>query len=344
MHNPQPFGLHPHLTTNGPYTHPIIVLVNGLLTEKRIVFLSHDRASGEVANHVLAACALASGGILRGFTRHAFPYTDLSKVDELLMVPGFIAGVKNPAFANHPTWWDILCNIDTGRIKISTEIKQPLSSDGAASISSFSGNADTGDSAFMEDVIHCISSRFGEKTVRAKWRDWIMRFTQMTAAFEEVVYGASALWIGHEENHVIRGHGYVWPDEQTKMRDLAANMARMEGWRTTRSYGAYVQDVQHIYVAKPIKVVDLHHQIDRLRALTLNHEDSAKIYKALQEYVRTYEEINQVSGGYFSISIKHQSNRYSFSAYFPKIKEDFSLSQLDCFTHNKRFVLLSLML
>lgn len=242
--NPQPFALHSHLTTNGPYTHPLIVLVNGLLTQKRIIFLSHLKPSGEVADHVLAACALASGGVLRGFTRHAFPYTDLSKVDELLLVPGFIAGVTNPTFANHPGWWDILCNIDTGRIKISPEIKASPPGDGAAifaSIANVSGHVDTGDNAFMDDVTHCIQSKFGEKAVRAKWRDWVMRFTRMAAAFEELVYGASALWIGHEENHVIRGHGYVWPDEQTKMRDLAANMARIEGWRGSRTYHAFCQ-------------------------------------------------------------------------------------------------------
>jgi hypothetical protein len=272
--------------------------MNGLLTEKRIIFLSHDRPSGEVANHVLAACALASGGTLRGFSRHAFPYTDLSKVEELLQVPGFIAGVKNPAFAHHPSWWDILCNIDTGRIKISTEIERPGPSENAAifaAASTVSGNFDTGDNAFMDDVVHCISSRFGEKAVRAKWRDWIVRFTHMAAAFEEVVHGTSALWIGHEENHVIRGHGRVWPDDNFKFRDLTANMARIEGWRATRSYVAYIQDVQSFYAAKPIKMMDLNHQMDRLRTLKLTPDEAGKIYQAIKEYVNDYEEINQVS-------------------------------------------------
>ncbi|PWW75360.1 spindle pole body interacting protein [Tuber magnatum] len=311
--NPQPFALHPHLTTNGPYTHPIMVLVNGLLTQKRIVFLSHGRPSGDVADHVLAACALASGGVLRGFTRHAFPYTDLSKVDELLLVPGFIAGVTNPTFANHPGWWDILCNIDTGRVKISPEIKMSGQSDGATifgNMTNMVGNIDTGDNQFMDDILHCISSRFGEKAVRARWRDWVVRFTRMAAAFEEMVYGASALWIGHEENHVIRGHGFVWPDEQTKIRDLTANMARIEGWRGSRSYHAYAQDVQQFYMAKPIKILDLHHHMDRLRTLRMSHEDSGKIYTALKDYVVEYEEINQLlcvipenQGGLFPIAV-----------------------------------------
>ncbi|KAJ6260916.1 LOW QUALITY PROTEIN: hypothetical protein Dda_3577 [Drechslerella dactyloides] len=299
--SPQPFALHPHLTTNGPYTHPIIVLVNALLTQKRIVFLGRDRASGEVANHVLAACYLASGGVLKGFTRHAFPYTDISKVDELLFVSGFIAGVKNPMFEEMPAWWDVLCDIDAGRIKISPQLKPPPLTDG---LSFFNLNPnvgvsdyvkfDTMDGAFMDDVMHCIHSRFGEWAVRARWRDWVIRFTRVATAFEESVYGASALWIGHEENHVIRGHGYVWADDALKVRELTANAARIEGWRGTRSYLTLVQESARLYQAKPIKIVDLHHQIDRLRVLRLSHEESEKIYMVLKHYVDDYEEINQL--------------------------------------------------
>ena len=77
LSSPQRFPLHPHLTPAGPFTHPIIVLINALLTQKRIVFLGHGRPSGEVAQYVLAACALGSGGngTLRGFAERAFPYT-----------------------------------------------------------------------------------------------------------------------------------------------------------------------------------------------------------------------------------------------------------------------------
>ncbi|KAF3903765.1 hypothetical protein ABW20_dc0103498 [Dactylellina cionopaga] len=296
-----PFPLHPHLTTNGPYTHPIIVLANALLTQKRIVFLGHGRPSGEVANHVLAACYLASGGVLKGFTRHAFPYTDISKIDELLYVSGFIAGVINPIFEKQSSWWDVLCDIDTGVIKISPQLKPPPLTDGLSffnltpnmGISDYVKH-DTMDNAFMDDVIHCISSRFGEWAVRARWRDWVIRFTRIATAFEEAVYGASALWIGHEENHVIKGHGYVWADEALKTRDLTANAARIEGWRGTRSYLTLVQESAQLYQAKPIKIVDLHHQIDRLRVLRLSHEESEKIYMVLKHYVDDYEEINQL--------------------------------------------------
>lgn len=37
--------------------------------------------------------------------------------------PGFIAGVTNPTYEEHTAWWDILCNIDTGKITVSKDIQ-----------------------------------------------------------------------------------------------------------------------------------------------------------------------------------------------------------------------------
>jgi hypothetical protein len=256
--SPQPFALHPHLTTNGVNTHPIIVLANALLTQKRIIFLGHNMPSGEVAEAVLAACALASGGILRGFTRHAFPYTDLTKIDDLLNVPGFIAGVTNPTFELHPEWWDVLCDLPSGRVKISTKIDSALVTEGlqyfqqqnAAFASIASGTMSTsqdytGDNAFMADVLRSIAARHGERVIRAKWRDWVAKFTQIAAKFEESVYGASALYIGGEDQDLMppgaNGHGYVWPDDTAKHKELAGNVTRIEGWRNTRSYYSFIQ-------------------------------------------------------------------------------------------------------
>ncbi|KAH0559222.1 hypothetical protein GP486_004263 [Trichoglossum hirsutum] len=310
--DPQPFMLHPHLTSGGAYTHPIIVLVNAMLTQKRVMFVGHKLPSGEVVEAVLAACALASGGILRGFTRHAFPYTDLTKIDDLLKVPGFIAGVTNPAFANHPEWWDLLCDIPTGRMKISGSIEPAPVTEGLLyfqqqhpthanpSNPSFPapGTDPTGDQAFMEDVLRSIASRHGEGVIRAKWRDWVAKFTRIAAAFEESVYGASALYVGGEEDDprsgAAAGHGYVWIDESAKQKELAGNVSRIEGWRNTRSYYSFIQDLAHAYIVKPIKSLDLAHLHDRLRILKLAHGDSAAIYLALEAHIHTYDEICQL--------------------------------------------------
>ncbi|EDO04822.1 hypothetical protein SS1G_07305 [Sclerotinia sclerotiorum 1980 UF-70] len=312
--SPIPFALHPHLTTGGIHTHPIIVLVNAMLTQKRVIFLGHNRPSGEVAEAVLAACALASGGVLRGFTRHAFPYTDLSKIDDLLKVPGFIAGVTNPTFENHPEWWDLLCDIPSGRMKISSRIDPAPLTEGLANFqqqnpayasatnvatsTSQAASDPTGDAAFMNDVIRSIAARHGEGVIRAKWRDWVVKFTRISAQFEESVYGASALYIGVEKaepgNEHVSGHGYVWPDEQSKLRELASNVNRIEGWRSTRSYYSFKQDLVQLYNFKPLKALDLHHLHDRLRMTKLTPHTSREIYLAMEKYTHSYDEICQL--------------------------------------------------
>ena len=326
---PQPFALHPHLTTAGAYTHPIIVLINAMLTQKRIIFLGHQRPSGEVAEAVLAACALASGGILRGFTKYAFPYTDLSKVDELLNVPGYIAGVTNPAFSYHPEWWDLLIDLPAGRMKVSSSIAPAPSTEGSSffsqqpNIPKDTSTDPTGDMAFMDDIMSSIEHRQGEQIIRSKFRSYISKFTRMAASFEETVYGASSLTVlppteiekgvngtSRKSSTVttpnsLKGHGYVWATEEAKARELAATTAKIEGWRSTRSYYAFIQDLAaHSRInlkdpisptspitplsanstAQPKPYLDICHTLSRLRTLRLTPTEAAPIYLALASY------------------------------------------------------------
>jgi hypothetical protein len=166
------------LHTAGAFTHPIILLLNALLTQKRIIFLGHGQPAGHVANFVLAACALTAP-VLRGFAERAFPYSNLAGLDILEEVPGYIAGVTNPRFEDLPHTWDLLCNLETGRITVSkglmndngdrdTSMKTPTSTEQAnwgndtESLSGHAGgpsnkemrsyNPDTPDNVFMEEV------------------------------------------------------------------------------------------------------------------------------------------------------------------------------------------------
>ncbi|CAI4217903.1 unnamed protein product [Parascedosporium putredinis] len=268
--------------------------------------------SGEVAEAVLAACALASGGVLRGFTRHAFPYTDLTKIDDLLNVPGFIAGVTNPTFELHPEWWDVLCDLSTGRIKISAKIEPAAATEGmvyfqqqnpayAPLVSVHSSGSSstpdlTNDTLFVNDILKSINARHGERVIRAKWRDWVTKFTRIAAAFEETVYGASALYIGSDDLENVAaglptGHGYVWVDDVAKLRELAGNVTRIEGWRNTRSYYSFIQDLAQLYTVRPLKGLDLHHMHDRLRTQRLSHLQSKDIYIPFAKHVHSYDEI-----------------------------------------------------
>lgn len=363
---PQPFALHPHLTTSGAYTHPIVVLINAMLTQKRVIFLGHNQPSGEVAEAVLAACALASGGVLRGFTRHAFPYTDLTKIDELLKVPGFIAGVTNPAFSYHPEWWDLLCDLPSGRMKISSSIEPAPVTDGSSYFHHHGHNLNyqkdgthdaTGDVLFMEDINRSIASRHGESIIRAKFRAYITKFTRIAAVFEEMVYGASNLNVippteveagdpsasdgsirpmslGTSSKN-LRGHGYVWPSEEAKTRELSASAARIEGWRNTRSYYAFISDLAahskkagsptspvsmtDLISAMAVKpFVDIYHSLSKLRTLRMTSAEAGAIYLALDTYCNDYQSIlellemcptSEAGLFYISLGLWHEDQR-----------------------------------
>ncbi|ORZ35669.1 stabilization of polarity axis-domain-containing protein [Catenaria anguillulae PL171] len=124
-HPPFPAPHHPALHPHGASTPAILVLLNAILTHHRVLFVAHNLPAGEIANYVLAACALASGcgAVLRGFTERAFPYTCLANVDQLLACPGYIAGVTNPFFQEKTQWWDVCADVVNGRIRVSPNIK-----------------------------------------------------------------------------------------------------------------------------------------------------------------------------------------------------------------------------
>ena len=73
--------------------------------------------------------------------------------------PGYIVGVTNPLFEMHPEWWDILCDIDTGRIRISEQLdvnaNTPVS---ANNYPTQTQNVIDNDSVFMDEVSENIVS------------------------------------------------------------------------------------------------------------------------------------------------------------------------------------------
>ena len=170
--------------------------------------------------------------------------------------------------------------------------------------------------SFMVGVLSSIADRRGEGAVRAKFRLWITKFIRLAAAFEEMVYGASALNIHYPSegsptatihspivqfdspmlDPSIAGHGYVWPSQEAKMRELAANATRIEGWSKTRSYYNFVQDFAVLFSLRPIQDLDLQHLHDKLTKLRLGADASAAIYVAICNRVQTYEQINQLLG------------------------------------------------
>ncbi|KAI9203833.1 stabilization of polarity axis-domain-containing protein [Polychytrium aggregatum] len=273
--NGVPYYWHPHLDC-GSATHGLIVLLNALLTEKRVLFMGYQRPAGDVANYVLAACALISGGgsLLKGISGRCFPYIGLAGLDTLLSVPGYIAGVTNPMFEEQTGWWDVLCDINTGKIKVSPKLeilsgeREPptLPKD----VEWFKAGAWEGDADFIKEVcliaIHevrswlpsnlaseaalaadysLIPSHMGEMYIRQRFYDRIRRILDVAATVERDLSEDGTTEIGLNKRDLRGstateglsvGFGTYFVDDYAKKREVMMLKNTIEGWRKTTSY------------------------------------------------------------------------------------------------------------
>ncbi|GLB37694.1 putative docking domain of Afi1 for Arf3 in vesicle trafficking [Lyophyllum shimeji] len=322
---------HPHLHTNGPQTHPIIILFNALVTGKRIIFLGHKRPAGEVSSFVLSACALGSGCgvVLRGFIERAFPYANLNNRDEWESVPAYIAGVTNPIFEASRAW-DLLLVIGAGTVTVAKDIHQtypvtPTPSLGAplitrsgtlkaeSSIGSeedgrtstqggrpadYSKAENNADKLFIEDLRSAIDDHFGESLVRMRFTEYVMRFVRLASRYEEEVTGSTKIGFPSSSFTEVPGRppqlgsGIAFNDEATCFKELTANAQRIEAWRKTNSYQYCVADFAKFQANAAIRGFDVMHQIFRLRhARTMSDAEALLIMRTLADNVKTYEQV-----------------------------------------------------
>eukprot|EP00756_Hemistasia_phaeocysticola_P054524 Hpha_TRINITY_DN3043_c0_g1::TRINITY_DN3043_c0_g1_i1::g.138606::m.138606 len=97
-----------------------LAIIEAILCERRVLFVAGQRAAEEVCSCVLAAAAAVappSSGLLTG--GRVFPYSSLTCMHIWQAIPGCIVGVTNPVFQARAEWWDVLCDIDTGRVQFS---------------------------------------------------------------------------------------------------------------------------------------------------------------------------------------------------------------------------------
>jgi hypothetical protein len=125
--------------------------------------------------------------------------------------------------------------VDTGRIRISQQIP-PVTQEVPELFQAPPSADPTGDIAFMEEVQHLIQNRISEAFIRNRFKDWLWRFIRKAGVYEELVYGETIVGLETEQEFIIPGHGLVWVDEMTKMRELSFAQMRFEGWRGGVSY------------------------------------------------------------------------------------------------------------
>lgn len=179
--------------------------------------------------------------------------------------PGFIAGVTNPRFEEIDKWWDVLCNVATGQVKLASHLPPQQALDPHVSL----------DNEFIADVMSSIQSHYAEERIRVKFQDYVQNIIDL--AFDDAEFA----------------------DDATKKKVFQANVKRVEQWKfinntqqPTDSFINYARDRQAWYEKRAIKDVDVNRHIRRLRIRqNMSEKEVLAIYQDFDKSINTDEQL-----------------------------------------------------
>ncbi|KAJ3064022.1 hypothetical protein HDU98_000227 [Podochytrium sp. JEL0797] len=243
--NSAPYFWHPHLDS-GSQTHALVFLINAVLSEKRIVFVGNGRTGTDVASFVYAATAIGGGGglVLSGLAAKTFAVVGMKELQAMQNTTGFIAGTTDPSIEDRVDLFDLLCDINTGKITLSPQTK-PASTEGFNNTRA-PHEADTewmrqgywiGDAEFMLRVVSAIQDDSTEWQVRQIVYEYVERFVGVTAAFE--LETVNSTLIGRPpvpQYYPGIDPGVFFQDETSKNAEMVMLRNRIEGWKSTSLY------------------------------------------------------------------------------------------------------------
>ena len=94
-----------------------LTIVSEILLGHRVLFLSYKKSAGELSSILMAAVSLALPLSRRYLHTRTFPYSSLTCMQAWTDLGACTVGITNPMFESRTEWWDVLCNLDTGKIK-----------------------------------------------------------------------------------------------------------------------------------------------------------------------------------------------------------------------------------
>eukprot|EP00727_Mastigamoeba_balamuthi_P005535 m51a1_g1600 hypothetical protein (842) ;mRNA; r:168490-171977 len=260
----------------------IMVVYNAILLEKRVVFLGFNCTAAEVCNYVLAAVAMLCPP-LKGVVTRAFPYTNLCYLD-FLATNGYITGAMNPMFEEKSEWWDVLCNIQTGKVMVNPKL-------GVFPEASCSDP----DNELMDALERTMQAHYGEDRLRSLFHSYTQRIADIASG--DAVYADDA-----DETRAINAHG-----------------ARVLQWKTTESFAQYARSRETRLAQSALKSPEVARYVRMLKTRrSVAEADMTRMYDAFLESVATPQQLDEflsffpeADGGLFPVAVGlfHTSDR-----------------------------------
>jgi len=230
----------------------VMIIFNAILMEKRVIFLGFNVAMEELCKTVLAAACTVSPP-LQDILHRVFPYTNLLYLD-FTKLPSYIVGVSNPMFENRAEWWDLLCNIQTGKVTVN-----PRSGTDIQRICTACADVDN---ALYEELDNCCKNRRGEDVVRLR----IQKYMQTIA---DIAFG------------IINP-----PDAQKHAERIAE-------WQKTQSYQAYKLHMEERFNPSSfLNPAEVYARVNALKSS--NNMSASEVQQAFELIARNTTQPNQI--------------------------------------------------
>lgn len=104
----------------GEYT---MIIYDGILNDQKIIFVGGPSTSCSKLSRLIFSTLNMVGPLAFGFIKRLHPYKNLYDL-EFLKSKNCIYAVTNPIFKSKKNDWDILCEVETGKVAISAEYER----------------------------------------------------------------------------------------------------------------------------------------------------------------------------------------------------------------------------
>jgi len=100
-----------------------MTIYDGILNDQKIIFLGGTSTSCKQLSSLIFGCLSMVGPLSFGLIKRLHPYRNLYDLN-FLNINNCIYGVTNPIFKSKTKYWDILCEVETGKIAISEKYNE----------------------------------------------------------------------------------------------------------------------------------------------------------------------------------------------------------------------------
>lgn len=258
------------ITVYGAATPPIMVLINAMLTGKRILFVSYDNSAGYIIDHVLVMLKLITGGgiltdILTNY--NVFPLVDVSKVDLLASCDSFLAGTINPLFKGNDALWDVLYDLDANEMHISSRLAE-------TEIPKCSIIAE--DAHFLSSLqLSLFNYNDDLTTIQFIIRRHINQLVRVLLSQRNFV---SSLPEHKQYKLLMDGVGYYWFANSTKVQEMVCYQSVITKFQELLFAGKFNYTLMLPRISNELNlIIDLQHHLQKIYTATLVPQGGSRV-------------------------------------------------------------------